>query len=171
MFFARMISMAKWQPDDGLAMRFVLANAVSNDVRLTDNTLSVWVCDPTDPRSIEDVVLALASTRDTVAKLDVVWFEAEEVKRMLIDIEEAAGTCQVATLNSLHRDLKGIDIIKLVRLSRRIAEAVGTEKCQRFTEKQVVKLIVTAIRSDKLQLRELREKIQKRVNTELGGSK
>ena len=166
-----MIQMAKWRADDGLAARFVLANAVSNDVRLAGNTLSVWVCDPSDPRSIEDVVLALASGRDSVAKLDVVWIEAAEIKRIMIDIEEVLGVSLVPTLNDRHRDLKGIDIVKLVRLGRRMAEAVGAEKYKRFTEKQVLKLIVTAINSAKLQLYDLSEKIQEKVRVELTKAK
>jgi hypothetical protein len=164
-----MIQMAKWRADDGLAARFLLANAVSNDVRLAENTLSVWVCDPSDSRSIEDVVLALASGRDSVAKLDIVWIGAEEVKRILIDIEEVSGGSRVATLNDRHRDLKGIDIVKLVRLGRRIAEAVGSEKCKRFTEKQVLKLIVSAINSGRLQLDDLNEKMRKKIGVELNG--
>lgn len=166
-----MISMAKWRADDGLATRFVLANAVSNDVRLAENTLSMWVCDPSDSRSIEDVVLALATNRDSVAKLDVVWIETDEVKRILIDIEEVPGLSPVTTLNDRHRDLRGIDIVKLVRLGRRISQAVGAEKYKRFTEKQVLKLIVAAIHDDRLQLLELNAKIQERVRVELNKAK
>lgn len=166
-----MIQMAKWRADESLPARFVLANAVSNDIRLTGNTLSVWVCEASDSRSIEDVVLALASTRDSVAKLDVVWIEAQEVKGILIDINEVSGSSPVKNLNDRHRDLKGIDIVKLVRLVRRIAQAVGADKCRRFTEKQVLQLIVAAINNGRLLLDDLNEKIQNRVKVELSKAK
>jgi hypothetical protein len=64
MFLARMITRPKWQPKQGLASDEIPADAITADLRTSNNVLSFWQCgEATDPE-ISTAVLAIAAGRD-----------------------------------------------------------------------------------------------------------
>ena len=64
-FLARSVTPGKWKARDIGGQTTVPAQGITNDIRVIDDCLSFWTCDPSHPPSLEQVVLALAATRDT----------------------------------------------------------------------------------------------------------
>jgi hypothetical protein len=86
-FLARSISTAKWKARSNIAEDEIPADAVTYDMRTTDNMLSFWLYDPGREGSLDDVALALASARDNVQRLDLVWLDQEQVEQIKLKID------------------------------------------------------------------------------------
>ncbi len=164
-FLARGVSAAKWKGRINIQRHEVPADGVGADLRSSNNALSFWLCDPTEQRSLEDVVLVLASTRDQVQRIDLIWLSADEVAGMSIGLERTLGATPVSSLNHKHIDLTGIDLSRLFRLAGSVAEAVEGNRIRRFTEKQVLEILANAVQQDLVLAKSLKpsviEKIQR----------
>ncbi len=68
-----------------------MVTPITNDIRVTDDCLSFWTCDPSHLPSLEQVVLALAATRDTVDRLDLVWIEEAAIQKIPLRIVATEG--------------------------------------------------------------------------------
>lgn len=167
MFLARSISAQKWQSHNNIGKRQISADAVTYDMRTTDNCLSFWLCDPSSESSLEDVALALASTRESVDRLDLVWLAEEQVKGMRVRIDEVSGETPAKQLNNKHRDIAGIDVWRLARLGRGIATAVKATQWKRFTKKEVLEILLKAVKGGLIALSDLGEPLAGKIQQAL----
>lgn len=98
MFLARMITRPKWQPKRGLASDEIPADAITADLRTSNNALSFWQCgEATDPE-ISTAVLAIAAGRDRLQKLDIVWIPRDELIRSGHQMRSTQGRTPVREL-------------------------------------------------------------------------
>jgi hypothetical protein len=158
-FLARSVSAAKWKSRANIGPNEVPADGVGADLRSFDNALSFWLCDPEEQRSLEDVVLVLASTRDQVQRLDLVWLSADEVAGMRIGLQATPGATPVSSLNHKHMDLTGIDLSRLFLLAGSVAQSVEGDRIRRFTEKQVLDILANAVRKDVVPAKSLKPSV------------
>ena len=165
-FLARSVSATKWKSRVGIQQDEVSADGVGADLRSSDNTLSFWLYDP-EQGSLEDVVLVLASTRDQVQRMDLVWLPAETVTGMKIGLSPTPGVTPVSSLNERHRDLTGIDLSRLFRLASGIAEAIDGDRVVRFTEKQVLDILAKAVQRKLVEAARLKPSVLRKIQ---GGS-
>jgi hypothetical protein len=56
------------------------SDAVTADLRTTDNALSFWRCDAPDRAQIEDAALAMAAAGNRIDRMDVVWIAVENLR-------------------------------------------------------------------------------------------
>lgn len=162
-FLARSISLAKWNARENISADALPADAVTIDLRTKDNILSFWICNPTDENSLQDVALAIASTRDTVQRLDIVWLEERNVARMDVAINPTVGETPAKHLNKNHRDIVGIDLLRLVRLARSVGSAVGNQQTKRFTAKEVEHLLLEAVKNGIVSAGDLRTGVSAKI--------
>jgi hypothetical protein len=152
------IRKAKWYKNDNvpwLPENEIQADAVG-DLRTTDNALSVWyILDRKE--NLEQVITALASTRDTISNLDYALFEDYVIAELGIRMKNTAGTTPAPNANSWHRDLIELTASKLINLANAImAEA---EK-SRFSRMAIRELIRNAVDHNKIELARLKPGIR-----------
>jgi hypothetical protein len=162
-FLARSISTAKWRAKTNIAENEISADAVTYDMRTADNTLSFWLYDPSKEGSLEDVALALASVRDNIQRLDLVWVDQQEVEQINLKIESTHGETPAKHLQGKHRDVVGIDLMRLVALARNLASAVANNQTRRFTEKQIQTLLCNAAKNKLIVTDDLKTSVAERI--------
>ncbi|MDR1884565.1 MAG: hypothetical protein LBR26_17595 [Prevotella sp.] len=156
----RKINKAKWF-NDGKIIEDPSADAMTNCLKTTQNTLSVWLIN--SETEIEDAVLAIVSGQDHLETIDIVMLEDEYFIKCEIRTEETEGLTPVFDLRNKHRDLASLDFWTLGMVAYHIIENIKKNKLQRFTEAKLKKIIKNAIANNRLRLTDLKEDIQKKV--------
>jgi hypothetical protein len=162
-FLARSISMAKWKSRTHIAENEIPADAVTYDMRTGDNTLSFWLYDPGKEGSLDDVALALASARDNIQRLDLVWLDHKQVQQMNLKIDLTRGETPAKHLQDNHRDVVGIDLTRLVDLARSVANAVTNNQTKRFTERQIHEILYKAAKEKLISSNDLKASVAEKV--------
>ena len=124
-FLARKITRAKWDRRDGLAENEIPADAVTADLRTTNNTLSFWKCEAPSDEEIRQTVLALATEAERVDRIDVVWVEEDDFRAHSISLNPSDGRTPVASLRSRHVDVAKLDLGRLSVAATLLAQALA----------------------------------------------
>jgi hypothetical protein len=162
-FLARSISTAKWKARSNIAEDEIPADAVTYDMRTADNMLSFWLYDPGREGSLDDIALALASARDNVQRLDLVWLDQEQVEQIKLKIDSTLGETPAKHLRDNHRDVVGIDLVRLVDLARTIANALTNNQTKRFTERQIQALLSKAAKDNLIATSDLKRSVAEKL--------
>jgi len=153
--------------EDGIS-----ADAVITDLRTQNNNLSFWKCSEKTNKEIENVVLAIASGRDKIDRIDIVLIDDMGLKNDGQTLEPSKGRTPVADLVKLHMDVNHLDYYRLGKIAFRVASAVTAKQCRRITKGQVEEILVTAItRRGVLQINNLSEKLRPKVQKLLNKNK
>ena len=163
MFLARMISRAKWERKEWMSDGEISADAVTADLRTQNNNLSLWRCDSGANRDIDNVVLAIASGRDKVDKVEFVLIDDEDLKHDGHIIKDTNGRTPVQSLVKLHVDVMRLNYCRLGKVARRVASAVAANQCHRVSKKRVGKLLVGAVDRGEVKIEQLSDKLQLEV--------
>ena len=167
MFLARMIARPKWQPKDGLASDEIPADAITADLRTANNTLSFWQCGQATGPEVSDAVLAIAAGRDRIQKLDIVWVFRNELENDGQHFRMNPGRTPVAELAERHVDVCHLDCSRLGRIGDRIAAAISQDRCRRFRQREILTLLVTAVRNGRVSQASLAEKVRAGISAAL----
>jgi hypothetical protein len=157
-YLARMIShKAKWlesqAADDAV-------DAAVRDLKTDDSTISFWRCDPGQLATLENVVIALASNRETIARLDIVILNTDDLIQARLDIVDKPGDTPAATLNVEHRDVAGFTLTSLVAVARLVHNTLKSDaSSRRFPPMEVRALLQQAIANGILQADRLHPKL------------
>ena len=160
MFLARTITRSKWEPKHGLQSGEISADAVTGDLRTRDNMLSFWQCPTGTDVEFEDVVLAIATGREEVAKVEIVWLDDEDLRTDGQKLINSDGRTPVAELVSLHVDVCHLDYKRLGKIACRIESAIAADQYRLLTRVRVRRLLTSAVSSGRINLKNLSEKIQ-----------
>ena len=166
MFLARKVTRAKWNSQKDLSEGEIAADAVTADLRTQKNSLSFWLCkaDASGTADVEDATLAIAAAGDRIDKIDIVWLTYDELQNDGQNLKDTKGRTCVAGLADLHVDIYRLDYDRLGKIARRVLDSIEKKRCQRFTKKDVEKLLATAVEKGRIQLDDLSDKIQKEIN-------
>ncbi len=168
-----MVGLAKWNQRKGLVEDEIPAYAVSTDLKADDNnTLSFWKCesrpDALDWSSnLDDVALAIAGGRDRIDKLDLVWLSLCEIEKAGLSVADSQGRTPIEDLRATHVDVVSLDVRRFCSLAEMIGVAVREKRYARRTVGEVRKLLVRAVKEDRVALDALAE----RIRTELQGAR
>lgn len=130
------------------------------DLATRNNTLSVWYIED-GSSNLEQVITALASSRDSISNLDYAMFDAELLVQTGIKIEINQGVTPYEAANIWHRDLIELSATKLVRLAENM---LAYSKRERFSEKKVLGLIREAVKNGQIDQTKLSSKIAKKLD-------
>jgi hypothetical protein len=138
-----------------------LPAAPLGDLKTTvDSVLSVWEIQE-DRSNLEEVVAALAATRDTSDKYDYALFEMELLAVAGIRPESTRGNSADDTINDQwHRNLVELTSSKLVQLARSIYEHGS---CERVPERRVNELICYAVEAGRIPRANLKENLRRGI--------
>lgn len=160
MFLARKFTRAKWQPKAGIAAREIPADAVTVDLRTTDNTLSFWRYGEAGADGVRQVALAIAATAERVDKLDIVWVAEEMLRADGVRMQDTNGETPVRAMVKEHVDAAYLDLIRLGKVAFRIAQSIRETRCARYTRQEVITLLTSAVEKRFLDLSALKDKVQ-----------
>jgi len=159
-FLARKISRAKWSRRDTLKEGEIPADAVTSDLRTSDNALSFWKCGGGDVQDQERVVLALATAAQRLDVVDLVWLEESIFPDHEILLERSIGRTHLAEMATQHVDATCLDLSRLGILARQFDEALQRDQYVRFPARRVRDLVCEAIRRGAVDLEELESSLQ-----------
>ena len=162
-FLARSISTAKWKAKTNIAANEISADAVTHDMRTIGNTLSFWLYDPAREGSLEEAALALASIRDNIQRLDLVWVDQKIVEQINLRVESTQGETPARHLKSNHRDVIGLDVTRLMALAQNLANALINNQTRRFTEKQIHTLLCNAAKNNLIAMDDLKSSVAEKI--------
>lgn len=150
-YLVRKISRSKWNGCDANVADPLLSDAVTNCLKTTSNTLSVWYAP--DEASIETAKLALLATLERFEAIDIIVIESNDVNKSDLPLLETSGDTQAKSLVSLHRDIcvKTIDELKLA--AKLVQAKVVANSVTRIMKGQFKDIIKRAV-ADKLILTE-----------------
>ena len=160
MFLARTVTRSKWEPKHGLQSGEISADVVTGDLRTRDNMLSFWRYPSGTVDDLEDVVLAIATGREEVAKVEIVWLDEEELRTDGQTLTNSDGRTPVTELVGLHVDVCRLDYKRLGKVAHRVVSAFDEERYIRWTKVRVRRLLKSAVSSGRINLKNLSEKIQ-----------
>lgn len=142
--YLRAIKCAKWIPEQQpkWLANDDIAGDLLNDLKTSGNTLSVWRIEGGKPE-LQELIAAMAATRDSLAVYDYAIFESDDVGELGICAETSTGKSRGKDLNDkYHINLLELSGKKLCKLAELILKK-GERK--RVGEKDVAKYIASAI--------------------------
>jgi hypothetical protein len=158
---ARKISLAKWKnPEWGAE---VPADAVTGDLRTSDNTLSFWSIESSSREELELVVLALGSAADRIDKVDLTWVDRDKLASQGISLVPSDGNTPVESLKRRHVDLARLDLGRLGRVATLVSDSVLADQHRRWSQNEVLRLLVTAVKSGSLDPAKLAAPVKQEV--------
>src|SRR5262245_10093480 len=128
-----------------------------------DNTLSVWFIE-NDKSNLEQVVVALASTRDSFSNFDYVLVDEALLTAINIRIEQTDGDTPDQEANTRwHRDLVEFTESKAIEL---IKATIAKGKLEsRIPEKRIAELIQRAVDAGRLDRTKLKKGLAAKLKT------
>ena len=171
MFLARKITRAKWNPKVELSASEIPADAVTVDLKTTENSLSVWRCGIGRMEQVEEAALAIAAAGDRVDKLDIVWFTDDDLRADGQTLKDTKGKTPVTDLIDRHVDVSRLDYVRLGKVARRVVTAIEEKRYRRLTKTRITKLLASAVTDKRLALNDLGSKIQKEVQQSLAAGR
>lgn len=142
-YILRVIRKARWYRDENAAWLGegdFQADALS-DLETKGNALSLWfVAD--DRSNLEQVVSALASTRQHISNLDYALVDQRFISENNLKLQTVISNSPYEKANTWHRDLVELSASQLCALAKIIFEHGEKKRC---TEKEILKLMARAI--------------------------
>lgn len=135
------------------------------DLQTSQNNLSVFYIKE-DHSNLNDVIVAIAATRDHAVNFDYLLFDEQVCSELSIEIKDTIGNTADEEVNrKWHRDLMKLSADKLLKLLKVIYEN-GERK--RIPEKQIPKMIARASLDGKIPIRGIKQNLlQKIITTQL----
>jgi len=153
MYLIRKINRSKWFQIDIISNNDVSADAITNCLKTTKNTLSVWAIESED--DLNNAILAIVSNQDHIETIDVILLNDSELREQGITIIASSGNTPIESLRNIHRDLTELTFSKLGIIKEHIVERIRNEKLKRFTKGKLKKLLKDAIEKGFLELDDL----------------
>jgi hypothetical protein len=164
----RLIRQSRWdRPEtlDWLADGEIPADPLGDFANTNDNRLSVW-CVADDQNDLNDVLAALAASREKADKLDFALFDYEHLYAARIEARETAGQTPDKEVNRRHRDLAHLSAEKVLVLTRKVWQV--NDGLKRVDQRAAVQLVAMAVSRGRILLEELRPKLRDDVRSWLG---
>lgn len=166
--FVRTIARAKWERGADLREGEIAADAVTGDLRTTQNGISFWRRPAADVVELESAALAMAAARDRLDRLDVVYLDEDEISASGLGIRATPGNTPVPSLRSSHVDVDRLDLVRLGTIARMIATAHRTDATLKLSRLEVLAILVRAVRDGHLSTEVLRGDLKTKVEAALG---
>ena len=170
MFLARMITRSKWESESkpGLASDEIPADAITVDLRTTDNSLSFWECGRASGPEIASAVLAIAAGRESLQKLDIVWVPQEALIRCGHQMVSTRGRTPFTEMVERHVDVCHLDYRRLGQIGDQVAAAIRLHRFKRFAQQAVLDLLVDGVQNGHVSEEGLAEKLRTSIQNAHG---
>ena len=163
MFLVRKITRAKWAAKQELSVGEIPADAVTLDLKTQENSLSFWQCPSDTDSDVEEAALAIATARERVDRLDIVWLADAELQTDGLDLRNTEGRTSLKDMAAMHVDVARLDYVRLGIVARRVAAAIQADRCRRLTKAHVKRLIAVAIGQGRIDVDALHDRLRAEV--------
>jgi hypothetical protein len=157
----RKINLAKWKQVDLDKTDDVSADAITNCLKTTGNTLSVWHIET--EADLDSAILAIVANQDHLDKIDVVFLDEPTLTEYNLKIVANKGQTPVERLNNTHRDIAELNYTKLGQVKDQIVHCLRNSKHKRYTVNALKKILNDAIDKGLVHKEDLRESLRKHI--------
>ncbi len=158
----RKIELSKWKQRNITGGEPPSADAITNCMRTSKNTLSVWGIESST--DLEEAVLAIASQFDHLDTADFLIIETELLDSKGLSLENTPGFTPYKEFVNQHRDVIDLDYHKLGDMADVIVESIKRAYNQRFTKAMLKKILVEGIQQGKIDPEELKESVRSKLD-------
>ncbi len=158
----RKINRAKWMQNDIIKGEDVSADAITNCMKTSKNTLSSWRIDSVE--KLNDAVLAIVSNHQHLDAIDVVFLSPSELTKRGVILKNTPGQTPVNNFVEQHVDISDLTYRSLGVVADQIVDSIKTQKVKRYTRTSIVKLLQNAVVSGLLTKDALHESVQKHLD-------
>jgi len=160
-FLVRKINKAKWYQIDIMQSDDVSSDAITNCLKTTKNTLSVWHIETEN--DIDKAVLAIAANQEHLDTIDVVILDEISLNNYNLNIIVSLGATPVKSLMEAHRDIAELTFTKLGLVKDHIVQRIRNQKIKRYNVNSLKKILTNAINDGLLQKEDLKESIRREI--------
>ena len=162
----RMFERQKWSYEEPLSgdHNIIPADTITSDLRTRSNTLSFWSINT--PDELEDAVLAIATSRNQLTRLDVLILQEDKIVESNLELvlSPETGHSPYSLMNEKHYNLVNLNYNKLGDLSRIIISVVENDGVShRYTKQQIREIIYSGHMNGKIEFDEMHEDLQKEL--------
>lgn len=157
----RKINKAKWYKIDIENHSDVVADAITNCLKTTRNTLSVWHIN--DKEDLDEAVLAIVSNQDHIESIDVVILSETSLIETGIKIVTSPGNTPFQGFVDSHRDISELTYSSLGLIKDHIVERIRDENIVRYTKSKLTKLLLKAIEEGVLKRENLNDSLKSKL--------
>jgi hypothetical protein len=169
-FLARKISRAKWEPTPYTGPEGIRADAVTGPcLRTYNDTLSLWRCSQ-DDTDVAEIVLALASAMEKIETIHLILLHQNDLTAngFTLAVTPENANIPVADLRNRHVDLANLTATQILFLAQEIATKVRRNSgFYLFTKKAICEILCKAVRSGRINLSGLKDKVRDEVLSQL----
>jgi hypothetical protein len=164
-FLLRTIRKSKWYNSEGTPwlVEGELQSDALDDLKTTDNTLSVWSVDD-NKEKLERIVIAFAANRNSFAQVDYALFDQQILADLNIKSKESPGDTPDEEANKWHIDLVELTASKRFELAMTIM--IKGQK-ERIPQKKIERGILEAVRSKQLNFNKMDANLQTKIRSQI----
>jgi len=138
----------------------IQADALGACLRTKSNTLSFWRCHNND-QDIAEIVLAIASSYEKLAKMNVILFRIEDITSNGFEFNETEGFTPIDDLKNRHLDLVHLTGQRILNFANFMkAHVRRNNNCFMFTKNEVTNILCKALNDNRIDLEDFEEKIR-----------
>lgn len=160
-FLVRKINKAKWFQIDVMQSDDISADAITNCLKTSKNTLSVWHIETEE--DLDKAVLAIVANQEHLDTIDVVILDEPSLNNYNLNIVASPGDTPVASLIEAHRDIAELTFTKIGQVKDHIVQRIRNQKLKRYTVSSLKKILTNAINEGLLQKEDLNESIRNKI--------
>lgn len=142
--YIRMINKkAKWEEDINKDIDDTSADIITNCLKTSNETLSLWYVKDED--EINKAIVALSSNRDYINKLDYIVIPDEYIEKYKLKLKKSPGDSPYTEFNENHFDIVNVKYGVLGDVSKMVFEIVNNgDKIKRISMGKIKKLLIDA---------------------------
>lgn len=137
-----------------------LAADALQELRTSENRLSVFVIDSLEPPGLDRLLAAMAASRDMLDKLDYAAFDAHVLNDLQIKVEAAPGETPDQEVNKWHRHLIELTASKVAELGVAIRQYATVS---RKYPRDIQELIRRGVGSSQIDRARLKENLANKI--------
>ena len=160
-FLVRKIEIAKWMQNNIVGGEDISADAITNCMKTTGNTLSTWQIP--GGNDVKEAILAIVSGHHHLDTIDVVCFDRSSLEKQGLSLESTPGNTPVKDLINRHIDISNLTYTALGTVGREIVEEIKQKKVIRYTKGMIKRLLNDAILTGRFQKGDLNESLQNKL--------
>jgi hypothetical protein len=157
----RKINRNKWPQDGDEEVFEINCDAITNCLKSTKNTLSVWKIETEN--DLDEAVLALAANFQHLESIDVIVLDGEDLVKANVKCEQTKGITPVKDLENTHFDLCELNYFSVGLVAEHIAKRIKCDKIKRYNEGALKRILKGAIESNRIKLEDLNESVAKKI--------
>lgn len=152
-YYVRKIARAKWSSKECKNIESIFeyrADAIANDMRTTNDTLSFWKVDNLTQECLEPVIVINSLLGDTITRIDLICVPEERVSTFAFEQED--GDTVVQNYKKLHYNLVSLTVKSLLDFSEDVVLPILNEEEIKANDPTHEALIIRIAQPRQLQL-------------------